>query len=180
MCKLISTCRNMSLPPVDAILPRSSPWSHCKRRRAERAPIADIGQVKAAIPELRKTHGRIILTSSGGAVTGYSAWGAYGSSKAAINHLALTLKVEEPDITTIAIRPGMVDTEMQREVREVHHQKMDQKDKEKFMGAKENQTCELKQSRPSCNPCINHELSMHRELGKGVAFASGHPLLGLA
>src|SRR5204863_9705985 len=107
-CKLISTCRTMSVQPIDAMLPRSSPRFHGKRRGAGRAPIADTGQVKAAIPELRKTHGRISLTSSGGAVTGYSAWGAYGSSKAAINHLALTLKVEEPDIITIAVRPGML------------------------------------------------------------------------
>jgi hypothetical protein len=60
-----------------------------------------------------------------------------------MNHLALTLKAEEPDITTIAIRPGVVDTEMQRELREVHHDRMDKKDKEKFMSAKANGTCEL-------------------------------------
>ena len=102
---------------------------------------ADTAQIKAAIPELRKTHGRIILTSSGAALTGYSTWGAYGSSKAAMNHLALTLKVEEPTITTIAIRPGVVDTEMQRELREVYHERMDKKDKEKFIGAKANGTC---------------------------------------
>jgi NAD(P)-dependent dehydrogenase (short-subunit alcohol dehydrogenase family) len=58
-----------------------------------------------------------------------------------MNHLALTLKVEEPTITTIAIRPGAVDTEMQRELREVHHERMDKKDKEKFIGAKVNGTC---------------------------------------
>ena len=58
-----------------------------------------------------------------------------------MNHLALTLKVEEPTITTIAIRPGVVDTEMQRELREVYHEKMDKKDKEKFVGAKANGTC---------------------------------------
>lgn len=92
--------------------------------------------MKAAIPELRKTKGRIILTSSGGAVSGYAAWGAYGASKAALNHLALTLKSEEPDITTIAIRPGVVDTEMQRELREVHLERLDKKDQEKFMNAK--------------------------------------------
>lgn len=63
-----------------------------------------------------------------------------------MNHLALTLKVEEPDITTIAIRPGVVDTEMQRELREVHHERMDKKDREKFMSAKANGTCELIQS----------------------------------
>jgi NAD(P)-dependent dehydrogenase (short-subunit alcohol dehydrogenase family) len=62
-----------------------------------------------------------------------------------MNHLALTLKVEEPEITTIAIRPGVVDTEMQRELREVHRERMDKKDKEKFMSAKANGTCEFVQ-----------------------------------
>jgi NAD(P)-dependent dehydrogenase (short-subunit alcohol dehydrogenase family) len=114
---------------------------YCKLQALVSESTADTVQIKAAIPELRKTHGRIILTSSGAALTGYSAWGAYGSSKAAMNHLALTLKVEEPTITTIAIRPGVVDTEMQRELREVYHEKMDKKDKEKFIGAKANGTC---------------------------------------
>lgn len=35
-----------------------------------------------------------------------------------MNHLALTLSVEEPDVTSVAIEPGLVDTEMQREIRE--------------------------------------------------------------
>jgi NAD(P)-dependent dehydrogenase (short-subunit alcohol dehydrogenase family) len=37
-----------------------------------------------------------------------------------MNHLALTLGAEEPDITSVSIRPGMVNTEMQRELREDH------------------------------------------------------------
>jgi NAD(P)-dependent dehydrogenase (short-subunit alcohol dehydrogenase family) len=80
---------------------------------------------------LRQTHGRIIFTSSGAATGYYSTWGAYGSSKAALNHLCSTLAVEEPDITTISIRPGTVDTDMQGEVRR-HHKVMDPKDAEKF------------------------------------------------
>lgn len=39
------------------------------------------------------------------------------SSKAAVNHIANTLAVEEPNVTTIAIRPGVVDTEMQHLIR---------------------------------------------------------------
>ena len=62
----------------------------------------------------------------------YSLWGPYGASKAALNHLALTLAAEEPDITTISIRPGVVDTEMQRSIRETYNEQMDQKDMEKF------------------------------------------------
>lgn len=53
------------------------------------------------------------------------------------------MKAEEPEITTIAIRPGVVDTEMQRELREVHHDMMDKKDREKFMSAKANGTRKL-------------------------------------
>lgn len=40
------------------------------------------------------------------------------SSKAALNHLATTLAVEEPDITTIAFRPGVVATDMQKSARD--------------------------------------------------------------
>ena len=58
-----------------------------------------------------------------------------------MNHVVMTMKSEEPEITTIAIRPGVVDTEMQRELREVHHDRLDKKDREKFMNAKANGTC---------------------------------------
>jgi NAD(P)-dependent dehydrogenase (short-subunit alcohol dehydrogenase family) len=53
-----------------------------------------------------------------------------------LNHVALTLGAEEPDVTTISIRPGVVDTEMQREIREVHHEQMSDKDRTKFAGLK--------------------------------------------
>ncbi|EKD12468.1 uncharacterized protein L3040_008205 [Drepanopeziza brunnea f. sp. 'multigermtubi'] len=87
--------------------------------------------IQPAIPTLRSSKGRIILTSSGAASSTYSTWGAYGSSKAAMNHLAGTLATEEPNITSIAIRPGVVDTDMQTQVRESHGV-MDGKDAEKF------------------------------------------------
>lgn len=93
-------------------------------------------QVQAALPELRKSKGRIILTSSGASVNTYTTWGAYGASKAALNHLALTLTVEEPNITSVAIRPGVVDTDMQTKVRS-HAEVMDEKDVEKFKGLHE-------------------------------------------
>lgn len=76
--------------------------------------------MKAALPALRQSKGKIVFTSSGAAITAYRGWGLYGSSKAAMNHLALSLGDEEPDVTSVSIRPGMVDTEMQRELREGH------------------------------------------------------------
>jgi NAD(P)-dependent dehydrogenase (short-subunit alcohol dehydrogenase family) len=96
-----------------------------------RCPPLTWRQIIPALPFLRKTQGRIILTSSGAATGAYSTWGAYGSSKAALNHLAMTLAVEEPDITTVSIRPGTVDTDMQLEIRR-NNSVMDEKDAKKF------------------------------------------------
>lgn len=100
--------------------------------------ISAVACVKAAIPELRKSKGRVVFTSSGAALNGYSAWGAYGASKAAINHLAMTLKSEETDIVAVAIRPGTVDTDMQASLRNEFAELMDPEDKAKFATLKEN------------------------------------------
>ncbi|KAG8746759.1 hypothetical protein FRC10_003742 [Ceratobasidium sp. 414] len=67
--------------------------------------------IKAGLPSLREVHGRIIFVSSGAATGGVVGWGAYSASKAALNSLARTLANEEKDIVSIAIRPGVVDTE---------------------------------------------------------------------
>ena len=62
--------------------------------------------------------------------------GAYGSAKAAMNHLTLTIAKEEKDITAIAIRPGTVDTQMQQDIREKHDKAMDTNDAKKFVELK--------------------------------------------
>ena len=118
----------------------------------EQLELTNASQVRHLIPYLRDTHGRIILTSSGAAESATTSWGAYGTtssivvankdtywvlgaSKAAINHLAKTLAKEEPLITTLAIRPGMVDTLMQTDIRGKYLQNMDEEDQKKFTGA---------------------------------------------
>jgi NAD(P)-dependent dehydrogenase (short-subunit alcohol dehydrogenase family) len=47
----------------------------------------------------------------------------------------MTLGAEEPDVTTVSIRPGVIDTAMQQEIRDVHLRNMDPKDAEKFSSA---------------------------------------------
>ncbi|KAJ5343583.1 hypothetical protein N7541_008296 [Penicillium brevicompactum] len=89
---------------------------------------------KAALPALRKSQGKIIFTSSGAAVTGYRGWALYGATKAAMNHFAMSLGAEEPDVTSVSIRPGMVNTEMQRELREDHATNLDAEMHSKFTG----------------------------------------------
>ncbi|KAA8899034.1 hypothetical protein FN846DRAFT_990920 [Sphaerosporella brunnea] len=83
-----------------------------------------VAMAKAAIPHLRKSHGRIVFVSSGAATTPYLAWCCYGAAKAALNHLNATIAAEEPNITAISIRPGVVDTQMQTDIRSVHKEAM--------------------------------------------------------
>ena len=64
--------------------------------------------VKEAIPALRVSRGRVVFVSSGAATTPYVAWGAYGGTKAAMNHFASTLGAEEKGFTSISIQPGVV------------------------------------------------------------------------
>lgn len=79
--------------------------------------IYRLQQIKEAIPHLRSSRGSVIFVSSGAAANAYSGWSAYSASKAAINSIAQSLALEEPTITTLAIRPGVVDTEMQNDIR---------------------------------------------------------------
>ncbi|TFK43463.1 short-chain dehydrogenase [Crucibulum laeve] len=76
--------------------------------------------LKATLPVLRKSElgGRVVFVSSGAAVKGTAGWGPYNASKAAMNSLSRTLAEEEPDIKSVAVRPGMVDTGMQHILRE--------------------------------------------------------------
>jgi NAD(P)-dependent dehydrogenase (short-subunit alcohol dehydrogenase family) len=80
--------------------------------------FSSLALVQETIPHLRASKGRILFTSSGAAIGAYTAWGAYGASKAALNSLARHVAVEEPDIVSLIISPGRVDTDMQREIRE--------------------------------------------------------------
>lgn len=72
---------------------------------------------RAALGLLREAEGHVINVSSGAAVEAVAGWSAYCSAKAAINHLTRVLAVEEPRVTTIAFRPGVVDTAMQAFIR---------------------------------------------------------------
>lgn len=45
-------------------------------------------------------------------------WGAYGASKVSINHFSQTIAAEEPCVRSISVAPGVVDTQMQTDIRE--------------------------------------------------------------
>lgn len=71
------------------------------------------------MPYLSEASGDLILVSSGASCKPYYAWGAYGASKAALNHFAMTVAQESPKVKAIAVAPGVVDTQMQDDIRDV-------------------------------------------------------------
>ncbi|KAK4705166.1 hypothetical protein P7C70_g1036, partial [Phenoliferia sp. Uapishka_3] len=88
-------------------------------------------------PEVKEgLTGRIILVSSGAATGGYVGWGPYSASKAALNSLARTLGNEEPSIVSVAVRPGVVDTQMQTAIRDTGAAHMSPSDHKKFSALK--------------------------------------------
>jgi NAD(P)-dependent dehydrogenase (short-subunit alcohol dehydrogenase family) len=72
---------------------------------------------QAALPLLRKYGGRVVNVSSGAAQTALPGASAYCATKAALNHFTRVLAVEEPRVTCLAVRPGVVDTRMQQVLR---------------------------------------------------------------
>jgi len=72
---------------------------------------------REAIPHLVPTRGRIVNVSTGAAVYPISAWSAYCAAKAGLTHFTRVLAHEEPALTAVAVRPGVVDTGMQALIR---------------------------------------------------------------
>ncbi|KAI1116623.1 short-chain dehydrogenase [Nemania sp. NC0429] len=88
------------------------------RRAYDVNVFSAVALVKEAIPELRKSNGRVVFISSGASTNAFVGWGAYGTSKAALDHFCAHLAAEEPSIIAVAVSPGKVDTAMQKEIRE--------------------------------------------------------------
>ncbi|EHA46170.1 short-chain dehydrogenase [Pyricularia oryzae 70-15] len=74
--------------------------------------------IKDAIPHLRKTKGRIVFTSSGAALK-----------------VTLHGALEEPDVVSVSVGPGRVDTDMQKLIRETGKGVMADKDYAGFQTA---------------------------------------------
>ncbi|EGF77295.1 hypothetical protein BATDEDRAFT_35997 [Batrachochytrium dendrobatidis JAM81] len=105
--------------------------------------FAGVEMVQRALPYLRQIDaltgrgGRIVMVSSGAAVSAYVGWVPYCVSKASMNMLVEGLGLEEPLITSVAIRPGVVDTDMQGEIRDKGASAMSQSNHAYFLKLKE-------------------------------------------
>lgn len=79
----------------------------------ETTVLAPLALTQLALPLLRRSHhGTVVTLSSDAAVEAYQGWGGYGAAKAALDHLAAVLAVEEPGLRVYAFDPGDMRTAM--------------------------------------------------------------------
>jgi NAD(P)-dependent dehydrogenase (short-subunit alcohol dehydrogenase family) len=76
--------------------------------------IAPTALIRAVRPSLR-TGAAVINITSDAAVEHYETWGAYAASKAALEHLTLTLAGEDPDVRWWTVDPGDMRTQMHQD-----------------------------------------------------------------
>jgi NAD(P)-dependent dehydrogenase (short-subunit alcohol dehydrogenase family) len=83
------------------------------RAALETNVVAALGLVQEALPLLRAADaGTVIAVSSDAGAEAYETWGGYGASKAALDHLAAVLAVEEPELRVWTVDPGDMQTDL--------------------------------------------------------------------
>lgn len=70
-----------------------------------------------AAQTLSQNQGIVINVSTGAAVHPLPSWNMYCATKAGLHHLTRTMAAEERSITCLSLRPGVVDTAMQDQIR---------------------------------------------------------------
>jgi NAD(P)-dependent dehydrogenase (short-subunit alcohol dehydrogenase family) len=73
-----------------------------------------VALTRLALPRIA-AGGRILFVSSDAAIEAYPTWGAYGASKAALDHVAATLAGERPELRVYAVDPGDMNTRMHQD-----------------------------------------------------------------
>jgi NAD(P)-dependent dehydrogenase (short-subunit alcohol dehydrogenase family) len=74
--------------------------------------VAPTALTRELLPDLAAARGTVLAVSSDAAVEHYEGWGAYGASKAALDHLVGTFASEHPSLRWYAVDPGDMRTAM--------------------------------------------------------------------
>ena len=77
----------------------------------------------------RRADRRILNISSGAGRGAVSGWGVYGSTKAAVDFFTQTLHIEQPQVRSVALAPGVVDTDMQADIRDTDAEQFPNRDR---------------------------------------------------
>lgn len=99
-----------------------SPLPELTRYPLERLPelfatnvFAPLGLVQETLAPLQARRGLIVNVSSDAAVGAYPGWGAYGSSKTALDLVTRTLAAELKDVGVVSVDPGDLQTQLHQD-----------------------------------------------------------------
>jgi NAD(P)-dependent dehydrogenase (short-subunit alcohol dehydrogenase family) len=96
--------------------PRLADWTASDFARVYAVNVfGPLDLTRLLLPGLRTREGRIVNVTSDAAVEPYEGWGAYGSSKAALEQLTAILGAEEPGLRVYAADPGDMRTRMHQD-----------------------------------------------------------------
>jgi NAD(P)-dependent dehydrogenase (short-subunit alcohol dehydrogenase family) len=85
---------------------------HTLRTVLETNVVAPLALTRELLPDLVTARGTVLAVSSDAAMEHYEGWGAYGASKAALDHLVGTFAAEQPSLRWYAVDPGDMRTAM--------------------------------------------------------------------
>ena len=105
---VVNNASTLGLSPLRNLLDHSVDNLHLVFHTNVIAPISLLQKVK---PHL-KDDASIVNISSDAAVEAYEQWGAYGGSKAGLDHITAILGKENPDLAVYSFDPGDMRTDM--------------------------------------------------------------------
>jgi len=105
---LINNASELGPSPLRSLV-ETTPASF--RRILDVNVIAPVALVAEVLPILT-TDAAVVNISSDAGVEAYPTWGAYGASKAALDHVTRILAAEHPGLTVYAFDPGDLRTDM--------------------------------------------------------------------
>ncbi|QES52676.1 short-chain dehydrogenase [Streptomyces venezuelae] len=104
---------NAAVLGAEPLVPLAEQPLEAFRAALETNVVAPLGLVQEALGLLRDSaRGAVLNLSSDAAVAAYRTWGAYGSTKAAVDLMSAVLAVEEPGLRVWWADPGSMATRM--------------------------------------------------------------------
>lgn len=77
--------------------------------------VSPLALFAAVAADMERARGIVVNISSDAGVEAYDGWGAYGASKAALDHASRTIAVEHPKLAVYAFDPGDMNTAMHQD-----------------------------------------------------------------
>ena len=105
---VINNASSLGHSPLKSLLDHSVDNLHIVLHTNMIAPISLLQKIRS----LLKLGAKIINVSSDAAVEAYETWGAYGASKAGLDHMTSILSKENPDYLFYSFDPGDMQTDM--------------------------------------------------------------------